>query len=61
MSLETIGALFGAVFAISAGLVGGVVYAIRKTSIGGIETKLAVIETDISWIKGELSRLGTGK
>lgn len=57
MSFEAIGALFGCVFALTAGAVGGVVYAVRKTRMDDLSVRLAQIETDIAWIKATLLKL----
>lgn len=54
MDLSTLSVVFSVVFAMTAGVVGGVVYAVRRTSLSGISERLVAIETDIAWIKGAL-------
>ena len=54
MDISTLSVVFSVVFAMTAGVVGGVVYAVRRTSLSGITERLVAIETDIAWIKGAL-------
>lgn len=54
MDFTAISIIFSVVFAMTAGAVGGVVYAVRRTSLSGISERLVAIETDIAWIKGAL-------
>lgn len=61
MDLQMLSILASALFAISAGIVGGAMYAVRKTSYGDVSVRLAKIENDIAWIKGALKQEGGAK
>lgn len=58
MDLQTLSILASALFAVSAGIVGGAMYAVRRTSYGDVSVRLAQIETDIAWIKETLKQGG---
>lgn len=57
IDLSLVSTLFAVVFALSAGAVGGVVYAVRKTRMDDLAVRLAQIETDIAWIKAALLKI----
>lgn len=61
MDLQSLAVLASALFAVSAGIVGGAMYAVRKTSNGDVSVRLAAIETDIAWIKEALKQGGGAK
>lgn len=61
MDLQSLAVLASALFAVSAGIVGGAMYAVRKTSYGDVSVRLAAIETDIAWIKDALKQGGGAK
>lgn len=61
MDLQSLAVLASALFAVSAGIVGGAMYAVRKTSNGDVSARLAAIETDIAWIKEALKQGGRAK
>jgi hypothetical protein len=58
MDLQSLAVVASALFAVSAGIVGGAMYAVRKTSYGDVSVRLAQIETDIAWIKETLKTGG---
>lgn len=61
MNLQTLSIIAAALFAVSAGIVGGAMYAVRKTSYGDVSVRLAKIENDIAWIKETLKQDGGAK
>ena len=61
MTIKDMRTIFIIVLAVSAGLSGGVIYAVRETSLTGIEKEIAVIKTDVAWIKSTLTKLESSK
>lgn len=57
MDFQTLSVLASALFAVSAGAVGGIFYAVRKSGVDDLRDRLTRVEADVSWIRSALEKL----